>query len=157
MGGPTGQMAGSAFQQFLQPYDPQQYQELFQKSFIDPAQQALQRQIIPGIKEQFMGLDETGSSALNQALAQSATDLSTQLGSQYMNQFNQRNQNMLQALGLLGGMGSQRTFEPMIQQSQGILGPLIGMLGQLGGAGILGSLTGPPAIQQQQPGRPIIT
>lgn len=113
---------------------------MFQKSFVDPAQQALQRQIIPGIKEQFLGLDESGSSALNQALAQAATDVSTGLGTQYMNQYNQQQNNQLQALGLLGGLSGQRTFQPMIQQTQGILGPLIGSLGGIGGAGLTGWL-----------------
>lgn len=105
---------------------------MFQKSFVDPAQMALERQIIPNIKEQFLGLDESGSSALNQALAQSATDLSTMLGSNYMNQYNQQQGNMLQSLGLLGGLSGQRTFEPMLQQREGILGQLIGALGQVG-------------------------
>jgi len=103
---------------------------MFQKSFIDPAQQALQRQIIPGIKEQFLGMDESGSGALNRALAQSATDVATGLGSQYMNFYNQQQGNKLNALNLLGGLSGQRTFEPHIQQTQGILGPLISALGQ---------------------------
>lgn len=118
--------------QFLQPYDPQQYDEMFQKSFVDPAQQQLQRQIIPGIKESMLGANESGSSALNQALSQAATDVSTALGSQYMNQFNQQNQNALQALGLMGGYAGQQQFQPYFQQRQGILGPLIGAGGQLG-------------------------
>jgi hypothetical protein len=117
---------------------------MFQKSFIDPAQQALQRQIIPGIKEQFLGMDESGSSALNQALSQSATDVSGLLGSQYMNQYNQQQGNLLQALGLMSGLGSQKTFEPMLQQRQGLLGPLLGAGGAIGG-GLLGGLLGGPA------------
>jgi len=126
-----------------QPMDMNQFNQMFQKSFVDPAQQTMQRQVIPGIKEQFMGMDESGSSALNQALSQSATDLSTSLGGQYMNQWNQQQGQQLQALGLTGQMAGQRTFDPMIQQTQGILGPLIGMLGQLGGAGIMGGMMKP--------------
>jgi hypothetical protein len=108
---------------------------MFQKSFIDPAQQAMQRQIIPGIKEQFLG-DESGSSALNQALAQSATDLSSTLGQQYMNQYNIGQDRQMQAFTGLGGLAGQRTFDPLIQQRQGLAGPLIGALGQIGGAAL---------------------
>jgi len=121
---------GGAFSQFLQPFDPEQFESMFQKSFVDPAQQVMQRQTIPGIKEQFMGMDESGSSALNQALAQSATDLSTSLGSQYMNQYNMGQGNLLQALQLMGGLTGQKTFEPMIQQRQGLAGPIIQAIGQ---------------------------
>lgn len=133
-----------------QPMDPEQFQQMFQQSFVDPAQQMMQRQIIPGIKEQFMGMDESGSSALNQALSQSATDLSTALGSQMMNQYNIGQQRQMGALGQMGQMAGQRTFEPMIQQQQGILGPLIGMLGQMGSAGLGGWLGQPSTPQAQQ-------
>lgn len=115
-------------QQFLggqmQGADPQQFEQMFQKSFIDPAQQAMQRQIIPGIKEQFMGMDESGSSALNQALAQSATDLSSSLGSQYMNQYN-----LAQGRGMTAA--GQTQFSPMIHEQQGILGDIIKALGSI--------------------------
>ena len=117
----------------MQGTDPEQFQKMFQTSFVDPAQQMMQRQIIPGIKEQFMGMDETGSSALNQALAQSATDLSTSLGSQLMNQYNLQQNRGMQAAGT-------RMFEPMLQQQQGLLGPLIGALGGIGSQGLLGLL-----------------
>lgn len=100
----------------------------------------MQRQIIPSLKEAYLGTEEAGSSALNQALAQSATDLSTALGQQYMGQYNQMMGNQLSTLGLLGGIGTQKTYEPMVQQTQGILGPLLAALGQIGGAGIYGGL-----------------
>jgi len=141
------QYLGSAMgglSQMGQQQDPQQFQEMFQKSFVDPAQQQMQRQIIPGIKESFMGMDESGSSALNQALSQSATDLSTSLGSQQMNQYNLGQNRQMGALGQLGQMAGTKTFEPMIQQQQGLAGPLIGAAGQIGGgwagAGGIGNL-----------------
>ena len=127
----------NAYGEFLQPYNQENFQDLFQKSFIDPSLQALQQQIIPGLKESFLGLDESGGSSLNRALAQSASDVSTGLGQQYMNFFNQQNSNKLNALNSLGGLAGQRTFEPHIEQIQGILGPLIASLGQAG-AGWLG-------------------
>jgi len=113
----------------MQGQDPQQFQNMFQKSFVDPAQQIMQRQIIPGIKEQFMGMDESGSSALNQALSQSATDLTSSLGSQMMNQYNLGQNRGMQAAGT-------QQFSPMIHEQQGILGDIIKMIGSLGAAGI---------------------
>jgi hypothetical protein len=110
----------------MQGTDPKQFQEMFQKSFVDPAQQNMQRQIIPGIKEQFMGMDESGSSALNQALSQSATDLTTSLGSQYMNQYNLAQNRGMQAAG-------QQQFSPMIHEQQGILGDIIKAIGAMAG------------------------
>jgi hypothetical protein len=60
------------------------------------------------------------------------------LGSQ-MGQFYQgQQQNTLEALGLLGGMAGQKMRQPMIQQRQGLLGPLIGAAGQVGGGALYG-------------------
>lgn len=132
MGDQNPQLAGQAYSEFLQPYDAQAFGDLFQKSFVDPATQTLQRQIIPAIKESFLGTDESGSGSLNRALAQSATDLSTSLGSQYMNFYNQQQANKLNALSGLGGLAGQRTFEPHFEQTQGILGPLLSALGNVG-------------------------
>jgi Chaperone of endosialidase len=137
--GPNAGQASQAYGQMLQPYNPEQFQDFYQKSFIDPAQQVLQRQIIPGLKENFLGLDESGSSALNRALAQSATDVSTALGSGILGQYNQYQANRLSALSGLGGLAGSQTFQPMISQSQGILGPLIGAAGTVGGAALLSS------------------
>ena len=136
------QYLGSAMgglNQMGQQQDPQEFQSMFQKSFVDPAQQAMQRQVIPGIKEQFMGMEESGSSALNQALSQSATDLSTALGSQYMNQYNLGQNRQMQSLGTLGQMAGQRTFSPMIHEQEGILGNIIDALGRIGGGWIGGA------------------
>ena len=132
------QLASGAYSDFLQPYNQEGFQDIFQKSFIDPAQQALQRQIIPGLKESFLGLDESGSGSLNRALAQSATDVSTGLGQQYMNFFQNQQANKLNALQGLGGLVGQRTFEPHIEQTQGIMGPIISALGQIGGGIAMG-------------------
>ena len=96
--GPATGQASQAYSQFLQPYDPAQFQDFYQKSFIDPAQKALQQQIIPGLKENFLGLDESGSSALNRALAQSAADVTTSLGQGILGQYNQYQANRLSAL-----------------------------------------------------------
>ena len=96
--------------------------------------QALQQKILPGIQQRFSDLNAGSSSALNQALAQSATDLSTSLGSQY-GQFLQGQQGrQLQALSQFLPMLTQQTFQPQFQQNQGILGPLLQAGGQIGAA-----------------------
>ena len=88
---------------------------------------------MPSIQQRFVDANAGSSSALNQALAQSAQDLGTSLGSQYMNFYNQNQANQLAALSGLGGLAGQRTFQPVISQQQGILGSLLGGLGALGG------------------------
>lgn len=114
---------------------------MFQQSFIDPSLKALHGQIIPSLKEGFLGLDESGSSALNQALSQSASDVSSGLGQQIMSFFNQQQQNKLGALGQLGGLAGQRTFEPNIEHTQGLMKSILSALAQAG----VGFATGGPA------------
>lgn len=126
-----------AYADFLKPYSPEEFQQFYDQTFIQPAQQALQRDIIPALKESFLGLDESGSSSLNRALAQSATDLSSLLGQGILNQYNQTNANRLSAMSGIGASAGQRTFEPIVSQSSGIFGPLIGLGGQLGGSALL--------------------
>lgn len=111
---------------------PGDYEELFQKTYVDPAMLAYQQDIVPSIQERFGG-DTAASSALNQTLAKSAENLGTMLGSQ-MGGF-QQNQQQLQlgALSQLLGAGAQRQFEPLVTQKQGWLDPV------LGGAMMLGS------------------
>jgi len=107
--------------------DPGQFNQMFQQSFVNPGIQNLQRQVIPGLKESFLGQDESGSSALNRALAQSATDLSTMLGSQQMNQYNQQIGQGLQASGI-------NQFKPLLNQRQGLIpGSINALASALGG------------------------
>ncbi len=73
---------------------------------------------------------------MNQALGRSAEDLTTSIGQQYGQFFQNQQQNTLGALGQLGGLAGQQTFQPMIHEQQGILGPLIGALGNLGGGAL---------------------
>jgi len=91
--------------------------------------QTYEQQTIPGIQQRFVDAGAGSSSALNQALGQSAADLSTMLGTQ-MGQFYQgQQQNQLGALGLLNQSLGQRSFDPIIQKRQGLAGPLIGAAG----------------------------
>lgn len=127
-----------SFEQFLQPQSQEGMQEEFQRSYVDPAMQAYQQNVLPAIQSQFSDLDAGSSSALNQAIAQSASDLSTTLGSQYGQLAQQQRQNQLSAMGLFSPFLSQQTFSPLLQQQNGILGPLIGAAGQIG-AGAMGN------------------
>lgn len=134
-----GPQASQAYQQFLQPYNTQQNEDIFQKSVVDPTMQVYNQQVIPGIQQRFVDANAGSSSALNQALGQSATDLGTMLGSQYLDFFKQQQANTLSALGGLGGLSGQQTFQPVVNQKQGILGPLIGAAGNIAGAAMLSS------------------
>lgn len=96
--------------------------------------QTYNQQIIPGIQQHFVDANASSSSALNQALTQSATDLGTMLGSQQLDFFKQQQANQLSALSGLGGLAGQQTFTPLMSQKQGILGPLIGASGGIGAA-----------------------
>ena len=140
LGGPEmGQQAGAAYQQMLQPYDPKQYEDVFNRSIVDPAIQQYQRQILPSIQQRFVDANAGSSSALNQALTQSANDLTSQFGTQYGNFFQNQQQRQLGALQGLGGLATQQTFAPQIEQSQGILGPLNGDGGQVGAGYMISS------------------
>ena len=122
------------FGQFLSPMLSGDMEAMFQKSYVDPALQALEQQITPAIQQKYVDANAGSSSALNQALAQSATDVSTQLGQQY-GQFLQNQQlQKLQALGLMQPYLTGQTFSPWIEKQEGILGPLIGAAGQAAGA-----------------------
>ncbi len=129
-----GPQAGAAFQQFLQPYDQEQFQGLFQQAFVDPAMLTYEQQVLPAIQQRFVEAGAGSSSALNQALGQSAADLSTMLGGQ-MGQFYQQQQGQqLNALQLLSQLTGQRAFDPIIQKRSGIMGPLIEAGGKVGAA-----------------------
>lgn len=138
----TLEQLGPAFTQtygqLLQPQDPGQLQDVFQQAYVDPAMQAYQQQILPAIQQRFVDVGAGSSSALNQALAQSAQDLSTSLGTQFGNLYQQQQgrqlQGQLAALSGLQGLLGQQTFQPIIEQRPGILpGILQGVTGLAGG------------------------
>ena len=112
---------------------------MFQKSIVDPQLQTYKQQVVPGIQQAFGDLDAGSSSALNQALAQSAKDLSTSMGAQYGNFFQNQQNAQLQALQQFLPFLTQQTYTPVVQQKQGIAGPVIQGLGQGVGAAIAAS------------------
>lgn len=128
------QLGPNAAEMFGQFFDPSGYEDVFQRSVVDPAMMAYEQQALPAIQQRFVDANAGSSSALNQALGQSATDLSTMIGQQ-AGQFYQNQQgNQLNAMQLLNQLIGQKTFDPMVQQKQGLAGPLLGAAGTLGGA-----------------------
>lgn len=127
----AGPGLAQAYQQQLQ---PGAFQDVFQQAVVDPAMMAYEQQALPAIQQRFVDVGAGSSSALNQALGQSAADLSTMIGQQ-AGQFYQKEQasqqNVMQLLNQLLG---QKTFEPIVQKQQGLAGPLIGAAGTVGGA-----------------------
>jgi hypothetical protein len=130
--GQTQQGAAQSYGQFTSPYSPEQDQAAFQKAIIDPSLQQYQQRILPAIQQQFAEGSGGASSALNDALARSATDLTTQLGQGYGQFYQNNQQNRLHALGQLGGYQSQHTYSPLIDQKQGLLGPIISAGAKIG-------------------------
>jgi len=124
---------------FLQPQSQEGLEATFQKSYVDPALQTFEQRSIPAIQQAFSDANAGSSSALNQALASSAKDLSTSLGAQFGNfQQNQQNQ-QLQAISQFLPLVTGGTFSPVIEQKQGILGPLLSAGGQIGATALAAS------------------
>jgi len=121
--------AGGAYGQFLQ---PQNYEKMFQENIVEPTTRAYEQRVVPGLQQRFVDANASSSSALNQALAQGASDLTSSLGGQYMNFLQGQQQNTLGALGQLGGLAGTRSFQPM--QQQGNLGDILKAI--IAGAGL---------------------
>ena len=128
--------AGQGYGQMAQGMSPEEMQAAYQKSVVDPSMQTYNQQIVPGLQQRFVDAGAGSSSALNQALAGSAENLTTSLQGGYIPFMQGQQSNQLQALSGLGGLAGQRTFQPY--QQQGLLNSLIGAGGQLGAASIGG-------------------
>ncbi len=128
--GGTGQ-AGEAYGQFLQPQSQEDMQAAFQKGVVDPMMQTYEQQTVPALQQRFVDAGAGSSSAMNQALSQSAQDLTTSLGSQYLPFMQGQKQNTLTALGQLGGLAGQQAFQPLMKG--GLADPLLKGLGAAGG------------------------
>ena len=108
--------AGQAYGQFLQ---PQNYEKMFRENIVEPTTRAYEQRVVPGTQQRFVDANASSSSALNQALAQGASDLTSSLAGQYTNFLQGQQQNTLGALGQLGGLAGQRTFQPYVQKGWG--------------------------------------
>lgn len=136
----------------------------FQKGVVAPMMQNYNQQVLPALQQRFVDQNAGSSSALNQALASSANDLTTQMGSLYLPFKQNQQQTQLSAaqgyaglsnpymeqwktqfggrqaaLSGLGALAGQQAFTPLISQKEGILGPLIGAGGTIGAAAAMSS------------------
>jgi len=128
LGGIGGQV-GQSYQQFLQPQSQEDLQGAFQTSVVDPMMQTYEQQTVPALQQRFVDANASSSSALNQALGQSAQDLTTSLGSQFLPFMQGQQRNTLQAMNQLGGLGGQQTFQPTRQE--GLASPLIDAIAKI--------------------------
>jgi hypothetical protein len=119
------------FSQFLTPKTQEESFAEFEKMYGEPAKQAFSQYITPAITQQYGDVNAASSSALNQALAKSASDLSTSIGSQYGQYQQNENQQMLSALGILGPQLFQQSFSPLINKKEGWGGGAMQMTGDL--------------------------
>lgn len=156
-------------------------QAAFKTGVVDPMMQQYNQQVLPGLQQRFVDQNAGSSSALNQALAQSAGDLTTQMGSLYL-PFMQGQQNTrlqaaqgyaglsnpymdlyktqmggrTSALSGLSGLAGQQAFTPMIHQTSGIAGPLIGAAGTLGAGALMSSEKVKENIESYEKGLEIV-
>jgi hypothetical protein len=123
-----------ALQSSTAPYDPMAAQNFWQKSMVDPAMQQYTQQILPAIKESYAARNAQDSGAMNRALAQSGTNLATNLSGQladvmYQGQQSQLNR-QLQSIPEAYRMGMMPT-DMMSAGSAAMMAPIMG-LGSLG-------------------------
>lgn len=129
--------------QLLQGFDQTQLMDFYQKGLVNPTIQTFQEQILPSIQERFIDANAGSSSALNQALAKSATDLSSGLSGQLSGLLlqgqQQGAQNQLGALSQILSLLGQRTYDPIVQGPQeGLLKDIISSGAKVGAAALAG-------------------
>lgn len=125
-----GRSTNDAYRSLISHYDPASYQEFYNNSFINPVKRTLQQEIIPGIRNQFLGGDELGSSALNQALTRAIEGAAARLGEgMYAGYQNQRN-TVLQALSQLAAQAPRQGGGYRVGGLVDFLLPLASRLGE---------------------------
>lgn len=142
LSGTLGQTEGStnnALMQLLGGFNPDQLMDYYQKGLVDPTLQTYNEQVLPSIQQRFVDSNAGSSSALNQALAKSATDLSSGLSGQLSGLLfqgqQQGSQNQLGALNQILSLLGQKTFDPIVQGPQtGLLKDLLGTAAQAAAA-----------------------
>lgn len=88
-------------------------QSAFKTGVVDPMMQQYNQQVLPSVQQRFTDLNAGSSSALNQALASSANDLTTQMGQMYLPFMQNQQQNKLAAAS-----GLSNLYLPYMQQMQ---------------------------------------
>jgi hypothetical protein len=120
--------------------DPQMDQQFFEQSVRAPAMQAWEQDIMPGILEQYAGMDALDSGASRRALAQGGANLATGMNQQMMDyilgQQNMRSGASQNLAGMTQGLPST-----LMSGATGLSSSMLGNL--MGGTqGILGSMMG---------------
>lgn len=126
----VGGGAVGAYSDLLKPFSEQD----FQTSIVAPTEKAYKEQALPAIQQRFVDANAGSSSALNQALAQSAGDMSNLLAQQRIAYQQGIAQRQAAGIGGLSQLLGMRSFDPIVQGPQG------GLLRDLlqGGMGIAG-------------------
>lgn len=119
----------------------------FKTGVVDPMMQQYKQQVLPGLQQRFVDANAGSSSALNQALASSANDLTTQMGQMYLPFKQSQQQTQLAAAGGLTGMTS-----PMLQYQ----GQQYGQYNQAN-ANRMSALSGLGGLAGQQTFTPLIS
>lgn len=135
---------------------PEEMQSTFQQAYVEPATQAFEQQIVPGIQQRFVDVDAGSSSALNQALASSASNLATGLGTQFGQMQENDLQRQLQSLGLFQGMAGQQTFQPQFQQQEGIAGPLMQAIAMMASGAMMSSIAVKENVKAYEKGLDVV-
>lgn len=140
----------------------------FNTGVVNPMLQRYRQDVLPALQQRFIDANAGSSSALNQALAASANDLTTQMGSLYLPFQQGRQQLQMQAAqGRVGERNARQELQ--MQAAQGLAGltnPYLDiyktkLAGQQAALSGLGSLAGQQAFtplisQQQGLGGPLI-
>ncbi len=139
------QPAQNAYEHLLKPRDTAAD---FQKGVVDPLMQQYSQNVLPAIQQRYVDQGAGSSSALNQALASSGKDLTTQLGQYYLPYMQGQQQTQLQA-----AQGSAGLATPKLQfagmQQQGYNQQQTNQLSALSGiSGLLGQNTFTPMVHQ---------
>lgn len=137
-------------------------QDAFKAGVVDPMMQQYNQQVLPSLQQRFVDANAGSSSALNQALSQSANDLTTQMGSMYLPFMQGQQQLKMQgAQGLQGQVmpwmqNQQQTQMQAAQGSAGLTNPYMSMYGtQFGGR--QAALSGMNSLAGQQAFTPLIS
>ena len=114
---PLYQQTAQTASRFQQPFDPGQFEQLFQQGIANPTIRNYQQQVLPAIANRFMDQSNIYGSGLNQALAQSANELTGNLGelrARHQGQAQESHENralqaMMQSLGIAQAPGQEQS------------------------------------------------
>jgi hypothetical protein len=127
MAGRSQELAGTTLEGMMQPYDPSGARDFWQTSFMEPALQGWQQDIMPAIKESYAARNAADSGALGRSLGRSGRDLMTNLSGQLGN---------ILYSGEQAHLGRQQTGVNQLMQLAGLPSQLAAGAGQVGGMGL---------------------